>query len=245
MRLTYRKLLLNWKGPKTGNNYPVGILQKDPSNYTFFYNKEVLIEAEKEGFVPFIGLSNVNTVYESQKMFPVFERRLPGSGRNAFKKFLRDNDLERSDDVNWDYFCITKGKLATDSLTFLVPVLYENEMLFLGCEIAGWSHTKKDNRDFGELSDHDLDVKIDENNKNDNYAVELLDPHNNNSRVGYIPRPFNQLFYRLLVRNVNVTARVYAITNEDRRPNVLIFTLKIPRETVENEKDLQYLIDYH
>ncbi|MED1784253.1 HIRAN domain-containing protein [Brevibacillus fortis] len=241
MALTFNKLLLNWKGPSTGRNYPVGVLQKKDGFYNFSYNKAVLLEAEKEGFTPLIGL-DLDSTYESKKLFSVFERRLPNPSRNVFKRFYDNYKLEKSDDMFWDYLWITGGKLATDSLSFVTPIVYQNGYLRFSCEVAGWSHTKVFNRELEEKVS--LKVEIDTENKNDSFAVELIDEENNNCRVGYIPRPFNLLFYRLLQKNIKVLSEVYYVNQDDKRPRVLVFTMTLSKHLVENESDLQYLIEY-
>lgn len=239
---TCNKLLLNWKGPQTGNNYAVGVLQKVKDKYIFFYNIAVLLEAEREGFVPFIGLSRTDQTYESSKLFSVFERRLPGVERNSFKRFLNDHNLSDADDGHWHYLCMTQGRLATDTLAFLAPVVFEHNSLYLTCDVAGWTHTRKQNRSL--TPNAELIVLTDEENEHDKYAVQLLDPSNNQTRVGYIPRPFNQLFYRLLKKNVEVKSSVVRIDPKEGRPAVIVIIMNMDKQLLENETDLQYLIDY-
>jgi hypothetical protein len=247
MKISFSKLLLNWKSPISGRNFPVGVLQKKLDNglYVFSYNISVVEEAKREGFIPFIGISDIESVYESKKLFSVFERRLPNTKRNDFQKFLSDNDLQSSNDVYWDYLCLTKGKLATDSLTFMEPIVYEKKYILFSCEVAGWSYTKSKNRVFQETGNIEFIVRIDDVNPEDSSAVEFIDQENHHERVGYIPRPFNLLFYRLLKQKIGVYSKVYHLGKEDNRPHVLIFTENIERKIIERETDLQYLIEYH
>ncbi|MFH5182879.1 HIRAN domain-containing protein [Paenibacillus sp. TAB 01] len=241
-KVSFNKLLINWKSQETKKNYLVGVLEKKDSKYKFFYISNILIEAGKEGFTPFVGLSETEKIYESEKLFPVFERRLPNKNRSDFKKFLQDNNLDLSDDVYWDYFVITHGRLATDSLSFSNPVVIENERMFFSFDVAGWSIYKIANAQISRLTE--LTLHIEEDNEHDPFAVKILDSKKMNL-IGYIPRPFNVLFYRLLKNNLLISAQIYHIDPENYRPSVIITALGKSVEFIREENDLQYLIDYH
>jgi hypothetical protein len=235
------KLLLNWKG-QSKKNYLVGTLEKLPEKYIFRYNKELIDEAKKEGFAPFVGFSDEEKIYSSKKLFSIFERRLPNSNRAVFKKFLQENELDVGGDVGWEYLRLTKGKLATDSLSFQQPAIYkcDKEFLSLSFEVAGWSVTKDRNKSLD--VNKNVKVQIDHKNEHDEHAIEIIDPENN-MRIGYIPRPFNSIFYYVLVNNFNVVGSIFSTINEDNRPSVLVAS-RVPREFVEQQKNLLYLIEF-
>ncbi|MDP4099309.1 HIRAN domain-containing protein [Paenibacillus sp. P96] len=235
------KLLLNWKG-QSKKNYLVGTLEKQPEKYIFRYNKELIDEAKKEGFSPFVGLSDEEKIYSSNKLFSIFERRVPNSNRAVFKKFLQENELDVDEDVGWEYLRLTKGKLATDSLSFQQPAIYkcDKEILSLSFEVAGWSVTKDKNKPLD--IDKDVKLQIDHKNEHDEQAVEIIDPENN-TRIGFIPIPFNSIFHYILINNFNVVGSVYNTFNEDNRPSVLVAS-RVPREVVEQQKNLLYLIEF-
>lgn len=238
--MTYTKLLVSWKGPKTKYNYLVGVLEKLGKGYKFNYNANEVIKAKEEGFMPFIGLSDTHKEYRSEKLFPVFERRLPHKTRAVFKKFIEERNLDTSDDVNWNYLSIIGGRLATDSLSFQTPITFFNGAVSYTFEVAGWSYTKGNNRS---LHMHDqLLLQIDENNPKDKYAVELIDPEHSQQRVGYIPRPFNQLFYKLIANQTSLNAAIVGIVGEDARPVVFIAS-NGSQIDLTNYKELLYLID--
>jgi hypothetical protein len=239
----YNTLLLNWKSADKGRNHIVGILKRFDDYYTFNYIKENLPEAKLRGFVPLIGLSDETRVYWSETMFSVFERRLPGANTSSFKKFVSDNSLSilNEEDIVWDYFCITHGKLATDSISFSDPIVCKNRIVYGHFEVAGWSHNKEQNENL--VPPKELNVSIESGNSEDPYAVEILDYQNNNTKVGYVPRPFNILFYRLLSAGLKVECKFFHY-NKDGRPLVSAHSIIDNKKVIEKEVDLQYLIDY-
>ncbi|SDB84432.1 HIRAN domain-containing protein [Pelagirhabdus alkalitolerans] len=236
------KLLVSWKGPKSKQNFFVGLLSKNYDseglNYKFIYNKEIVQQAKEEGFVPFVGLRDLNKVYYSDKLFSVFERRLPSENRHIFKKFINDYQLSNSDTVKWEYLKITKGRTATDNLSFLEPVYFDHNNLTYSGEIAGWSYTQKNN-DSLKINDKVI-LRRDVSNSKDKEAVEIIDPNNDNERVGYVQKPFNKVFFNLLKEGYYLQGFIKSLDPYDGRP-----TLSIKKEiTMEdlNDKELSYLI---
>lgn len=218
------KLLVSWKGPKSKKNFFVGLLSKNhnPSglNYKFIYIHEVVSHAKEEGFKPFVGLKDLHKEYCSDKLFSVFERRLPSQRRNIFKKFIEDYQLQNSNAVTWEYLKITKGRTATDNLSFLEPVYIEGGRLTYNGEIAGWSFTKSNNINL-KVNDQVI-LRNDEKNTKDNKAVEIIDPKNGNERVGYIQKPFNKVFYRLLKKGYFLSGCIESIDSNDGRPTIAV-----------------------
>lgn len=216
-----RKLLVSWKGTQTGKNYFVGMLEKKDCEYTFKYSKKVVEEAKNEGFTPFIGLNDLTKEYKSNKLFSVFERRLPNKNRNIFKMVVREHDLNESDDLDWEYLRITKGQLATDSITFLESVVIDSDEISYKGEIAGWSHTRDYNR---ELTGKDLLILKNDlvDNSKEEKAVELTDPKNNDTRAGYISKPFNDLFFQLISKGYTMNASVVSVNENNGRPTIEI-----------------------
>lgn len=238
------KLLVSWKGPKSKKNFFVGLLSKNhtPSglNYKFIYIHEVVLQAKEEGFMPLVGLKDLNKEYSSEKLFSVFERRLPNQSRNIFKKFIDDYQLQTSDAVTWEYLKITKGKTATDNLSFLEPVYIEKDKLSYIGEVAGWSYTKHNNINL-KVNDQ-LVLRNNEKNIEDNKAVEIVDPVNENQRVGYIQKPFNKLFFSLLEKGYLLSGYIVSLDTNDGRPTIII-EKKISIADIDS-KELKYLIHF-
>lgn len=236
------KLLVSWKGPKSKENFFVGLLSKihTPSglNYKFIYIHDVVLQAKQEGFMPFVGLKDLSKEYCSEKLFSVFERRLPNQNRNIFKKFIEDYQLQKSTSVTWEYLKITKGRTATDNLSFLEPVYIDGGKLSYNGAIAGWSFTKSHNMNL-KVNDQ-LILRNDEKNTNDNKAVEIIDPLNKNERVGYIQKPFNKVFFTLLKKGFSLSGYIKSIDSIDGRPTITVEE-RISMQAID-AKELNYLI---
>jgi hypothetical protein len=236
------KLLVSWKGPKSKKNFFVGLLSKNYTpnglNYKFIYIHEVVLQAEEEGFMPFVGLKDLDKEYSSEKLFSVFERRLPNQSRNIFKKFIDDHQLQTSNAVTWEYLKITKGRTATDNLSFLEPIYIEENKLSYNGEIAGWSFTQKNNINL-KVNDQ-LTLRNDETNDKDTKAVEIVNPANGNERVGYIQKPFNKVFFGLLKKGYTLSGYIESMDLDDNRPTIAVET-KISMEDI-HSNELKYLI---
>lgn len=237
------KLLVSWKGPSSRENYFVGLLSKnissDTVNYNFIYNKQIVHEAEKEGFVPFVGLKDIDKKYFSEKLFSIFERRLPNRSRNVLKKFVNENQLHGSDIVMWEYLKVTKGKTATDNLSFLEPFIIEGNQLSYTGEIAGWSFTESKNKSV-EI-DRNVTLVHDKTNANDVEAVKVLDAEKANNHLGYIQKPFNKVFCSLLKKGYFLEGIIKSIDEYDGRPTIAL-TKEIVIKDIEPE--FQHLIDF-
>lgn len=233
---SFKKLLVSWKGTQTGKNYFVGMLEKNTCGYTFKYSKKDVEEAKSEGFTPFIGLNDLTKEYKSNKLFSVIERRLPNKNRNIFKMVVREHNLDDSDDLGWEYLRITKGQLATDSITFLEPVVVDSDEISYKGEVAGWSHTRDYNRKFTEKDSLKLKNDLIDNPKEEK-AVELIDPQNDNTRAGYISKPYNDLFFQLVSKGYNMIANVVSVNENSGRPTIEIKAKINPNDVKECECD--------
>lgn len=238
------KLLVSWKGPESKKNYFVGLLSKNNDsnglNYKFVYNQEIVSQAQKDGFKPFVGLKDLDKEYSSNKLFSIFERRLPNQSRNVFKKFINDYSLETSDVVTWEYLKITKGRTATDNLSFLEPVYIIGDNLMYTGEVAGWSFTRQNNYDL-KVNDQ-LVLQVEENNREDNTAVEIINPENENTRVGYIQKPFNKVFFSLLKKGYSLNCYIKSIDSIENRPTISV-EKEVSLEDIK-DRELDYLIHH-
>ncbi|QDH20256.1 HIRAN domain-containing protein [Saccharibacillus brassicae] len=238
---TYHKLLLVWKSPRNKANYAVGTLELKDEQYFFYYNHEIYKQAVKEGFVPFVGLSDVETIYQSNKLFSSFERRIPNTDRNDFKRFLKSHKINSSN-VEWEYLCITQGRLATDQISFIAPIIYAStsNVALLNVDIAGWSHTKDEVQDYH--IDDPISVQWDASNEKDREAVEVVLDYREKLRLGYIPKPFNAFFYKVLKDGFDIHARIQAKIPEENRPLILV-ACEMDENSFGKLKELHYMFE--
>jgi hypothetical protein len=80
-------LFLAWQDPVGRNWVSVGCLSfnNDINLYQFAYTKG----AESPNFMPFANIENLEAVYESDRLFTLFENRLLSESRPEYKDYLR------------------------------------------------------------------------------------------------------------------------------------------------------------
>lgn len=107
-----KKLYLAWQDPENRRWMPVGCLTFENNKYRFVYTKGA---KQSKNFIPFGRLTNLNVVYESQDLFPLFANRILSKFRPEYKNFLKW--LKMKDDANpLDMLALTEGVRGTDSL---------------------------------------------------------------------------------------------------------------------------------
>lgn len=85
-------LFLIWKSEGNRTQYVIGELSKN-SHYQFKYCNQIE-EAEKQGFTPLISFPDLDRVYESEVLFPVFESRLPDKKRKDIGSILKKYEMD-------------------------------------------------------------------------------------------------------------------------------------------------------
>lgn len=79
-------LFVAWHTSKTQAEWgPVGRLSFANGIYQFCYTHGA---ASLQGFVPFDGMSDLEEIYESETLFPLFENRLLPKSRSEFRSYL-------------------------------------------------------------------------------------------------------------------------------------------------------------
>lgn len=201
-------LFVSWQDPEKRHWYPVGRLMYRNQVYRFVYT----VGAEKaESFSPFFAMRNLNKIYESEELFPIFSNRLMSSSRPEYSNLIDWLSLENGDVDPFVILSLTGGIRKTDSLEiFPCPTTTPEGNYELKFFSRGLSHepesTKKraDQLRFGEK----LFLMKDVQNKFDHHALVLRtdDPV---TIVGYCPRylvsDLNELLDKNGPDNVHVT----------------------------------------
>ena len=81
-----KTLFVAWRTGKGPEGWgPVARLERLSTGYRFLYTRgaEIL-----KGFRPFPGMSNINEIYESDELFPLFTCRLLNKSRPEYKDYL-------------------------------------------------------------------------------------------------------------------------------------------------------------
>ena len=106
-------LYLGWQDPKDRNWFPVGRLSFDGLVYRFVYTKGAL---KSLNFIPFGKMGDLNVIYESKELFPLFANRLLSKTRPENKAFLDWLHIPNSENDPLTLLGRSEGIRGTDSL---------------------------------------------------------------------------------------------------------------------------------
>lgn len=113
-------LYVLWQNPMSRRWLPVGQLSKPDTDFEFRYTKGADIDA---GFVPFGRMNDLDEIYRSKILFPLFSNRILAESRPERVEFLEWLDVANESSEPIDILARTGGTRATDQL-----VLYPKPM---------------------------------------------------------------------------------------------------------------------
>jgi HIRAN domain-containing protein len=183
-------LLVAWRSGTPEHGWqPVGRLEHDGGVYRFFYTQGAKMLAE---FQPFPEMENLEEVYESEKLFPVFANRLLPESRPEYKAYLQWGGFDPDNPPDpISILGVTEGRRQTDSIeVFPCPVpdgngCYLNKFFLHGLRWMPPSAHERINRlEVGEQ----LYLMADFFNKSDSNAVALRTGEGERFMIGYVPR---------------------------------------------------------
>lgn len=135
-------IYLTWRKGKGSSRKRVGVIKKNVSKgVTFSYLPEGVMEAEKEGFTPYVDFPDLTKVY-SENVLEIFGQRLIKTERPDVQKYLDywAIDAKYKDDKFY-LLAHTQGILSTDNFEFLAEFNPIKGLSFIS-EICGLSYTK-------------------------------------------------------------------------------------------------------
>jgi hypothetical protein len=190
-------LFLAWQNSETRRWFPIGRLEHDPENHRFLFQYLKGVEDAKVqgGFERLPSFPDLNEVYESDELFPLFANRILSQSRPDYKEFLSWMDLPADRDIDpIELLARSGGQRVTDSLeVFAMPEELGFNQYSVHFFVHGLRHMAPDslNRADRLKPDEHLLVMHDLQNPSDPQALMLRtaetepgDVHN----VGYCPR---------------------------------------------------------
>lgn len=208
-------IYLVWKDTKTRRQYVVAQLSKN-GQYEFSYGFEVQ-EAIKNGFKLLISFEDIDKVYKSDILFPVFSSRLPDKKRKGIEDILSKYSLEEYDE--YKLLKRSGARLPIDNLEFIDPIIDENNgnvkrmfylavpRHYLGCD--GEDCAKSVNLDLGES----LQLVLESENKYDSNAIKII--NSKDVHLGYIPRYYSEGVAELIKDGYKYLCNVYEIQKDN------------------------------
>lgn len=116
-------LFVAWRSgePNSGKWGPVGRLDYDGQSYRFFYTRGARI---LPGFRPFPEMQDLEQVYESEELFPIFSNRLLSKTRPEYEAFLTWSGFDPNNPpAPIALLGVTEGRRQTDAIeVFPCPV---------------------------------------------------------------------------------------------------------------------------
>lgn len=222
-------LLLVWKEPKTRRRYLVGELSKN-GQFEFTYNNEVH-KAIEDGFKLLIAFPEIDKLYKSDKLFPVFASRLPDPKRRGIEVILEKYGL-----TEYDAYKLLKrsgARLPIDNIEFIDPIIdFESGKLVRKFFLAGSRHYLGC---AGENCTKSLDVKLQEElrltlepeNEHDKNAIKITNMAG--TLLGYLPRYYAQGVSELIGNDTVITCRVIEVSKDSECVECIKADLTIER----------------
>ncbi len=196
-------LFVAWRPEQSSSGWrPVGRLVHDGGLYRFCYTHG----AQRSDFRPFSGMDDLEQVYESEELFPIFKNRLLPKSRPEYDDYLRWSDFDPDKPPDPIVVLgVTEGIRQTDAVeVFPCPSpdaygCYLNKFFLHGIRWVGAEALEKINQ----LEPDDvLSFEPEEGNASDPYAVKVCaEP---GFAIGYVPR-YLARDVRHLILNCDVT----------------------------------------
>jgi len=111
--MTVNELYLAWEDPIDRKWLPVGRLTIDENKiYRFVYTKGA---ESSRNFVPLARMSQLDKVYTSEALFPLFSNRLLSNSRPEYKNYMEWLDIKGNEYDPLTVLAITEGIRGTDT----------------------------------------------------------------------------------------------------------------------------------
>ena len=192
-------LFVAWRPatPETAGWRPVGRLEHDGQLYRFSYTHG----ARKPGFRPFPQMGQLDQIYESVDLFPLFANRLLSESRPEYEDYLRWSGLDTEHRPDPSVVLgVTEGIRQTDAVeVFPCPTPDESGCYFNKFFLHGirWLPETAIER-IGRLVENEpLKLMLDLQNDHDPQAVAVRTVQER-TQIGYVPRYMAQDVWHLV-----------------------------------------------
>lgn len=245
----HKSLWLIWQNAETRLYYHVGTLSYYENQYTFYYTfssegPQKVKDALNNGYMLHPSFPELTKVYKADKLFTVFNRRLPSEIRVDFKDILENLSL-KEDFTPMDLLEQTRGKLTSDQYSFEKPLRLENNKLVTSFFVNGMSYIDDLPENWAEIirSFNKLELKLEPENHVDKNAVAVYTALN--IKLGYVPRFYTTGISALIENGANPLIKVNYI-NEQSNSDWWIkldFECEIPSLDKEKLKKLDLIFE--
>ncbi len=190
-------VFLTWRDPETRRWIPVGRLTAEKGEYQFVYTYGA---KSSPHFIPFGRMQDLNSIYVSNRLFPLFANRLLPRTRPEYAEYLHWLGLDGATASDLDVLARSGGQRATDTLEI---IQFPKKTINGKFTVTFFAHGLRHFSGGGQYSltdlapgDH-LFLMRDVQNKVDPMAL-LMRTGDPVSLAGYVPRYYSDDFSRLL-----------------------------------------------
>jgi len=122
-----KTLFLAWQDPESRAWFPIGKLTFDGTQYQFVYTQGAAMAQLKCEFQPLLAFPELNKVYQSIHLFPLFSNRLIQPSRPDYKNYIKWLNIPEGDDDPIAILARSGGRKVTDNFeVFPCPETDEN-----------------------------------------------------------------------------------------------------------------------
>lgn len=182
------KLVLAWQDPADRMWVPVGILEEEKETFKFYFLNGVRKVSQNGHFSPLHAMGQLDEVYTSDTLFPLFKNRLLPKSRPEYRDYLNWLNLnENASQVQ--ELALTNGLKLTDSFQLYALPEEKNgkyEMHFFAHGIQYLSRCAQE-RILQLKPDETLFVMKDFQNVHDTHAL-CLRANSPTEIIGYVPK---------------------------------------------------------
>jgi hypothetical protein len=175
--------------PAKGVWSPIGRLEFDRGTYRFVYTKGARTAV---GFTPFSGMEDLEEIYESNELFPVFANRLLPKSRPEYDAYLQWSGFDPANPPDpIAVLGVTEGIRRTDMIElFPCPAPDEQGCYLTKFFLHGLRHMPEaaKARALALQKDEPLYPMLDLCNPTDRNAVALRTVNGDRLMLGYVPR---------------------------------------------------------
>ncbi|MGM0587984.1 MAG: hypothetical protein ACQETE_06205 [Bacteroidota bacterium] len=187
-----KTLYLAWQDKgKTRRWFPIGRLDADIKEpiFKFGYIKGAERAKKEAGFQPLDAFPDFEKRYISSELFPLFKNRVINQGRDEFRSYLEQLDLDESNADPISILEVSGGTRRTDNLEVFPKISKNDKGEF--CTrffLRGWRYVNKHSKKRVQVLEkgEKLGVSIELNNPATGVAVQLLT--DDYCMVGWTPR---------------------------------------------------------
>ncbi|MBG1244169.1 HIRAN domain-containing protein [Nostoc sp. NZL] len=136
-----KTLFLAWQDPKSRAWFPIGRLTFDGTKYQFVYTHGAVRAQDKHRFQLLYSFPDLNNVYTSVELFPLFSNRLMRRSRPDYKNYIEWLNIPEDEDDPVTILSRSGGRKVTDSFeVFPCPESDENGLYHIHFFAHGLRH---------------------------------------------------------------------------------------------------------